>query len=79
LPLLALCGWFLHPPSLLLYAAMTLLFAVIAVWEWGSFHGGWMERMESRGWWIGKIMRRQLEWRRGRRLAREARKAAARS
>lgn len=79
LPLLALWGWFLHPPSLLLYAAMTLLFAVIAVWEWGSFHGGWMERMESRGWWIGKIMRRQLEWRRGRRLAREARKAAARS
>jgi hypothetical protein len=24
--------------------AATGLFIVIAIWEWGSFHGGWIER-----------------------------------
>ena len=33
-----------HPGSLLLHAAATLLFVVIAIWEWGSYHGGWTER-----------------------------------
>ncbi|MFC0587889.1 low temperature requirement protein A [Novosphingobium aquiterrae] len=71
LPLI-LWGWLAHPPGLLFYAAITLLFAVVAIWEWGSFHGGWMERMESRGWWIARLMRRRLEQRRERRLARAA-------
>jgi low temperature requirement protein LtrA len=33
-----------EPEPLLLHAVATVLFIVIAVWEWGSFHGGWMER-----------------------------------
>lgn len=71
---LALWGWLAHPPSLLLFAATTVLFAVIAVWEWGSFHGGWIERMEARDWRLGHFLRRQMNRRQDRRLA----KAAAR-
>jgi low temperature requirement protein LtrA len=39
-------GWAVlaHPEPLLLHAVATVLFIVIAVWEWGSFHGGWVER-----------------------------------
>jgi low temperature requirement protein LtrA len=33
-----------HPEPLLLHLTATALFIVIAVWEWGSFHGGWVER-----------------------------------
>lgn len=71
---IGLWGWLAHPPSLLLFAATTLLFAVIAVWEWVSFHGGWLERMEARGWRVGRFLRSQANRRRDRRLA----KAAAR-
>lgn len=68
---LALWGWFGHPPSLLFFMAITILFVVIAVWEWGSFHGGWLERMESRNMWLGKVIRARVEKARTRRLARE--------
>jgi low temperature requirement protein LtrA len=47
LALFALLGaWaaFLHPEPLELHLAATGIFLVIAVWEWGSFHGGWLER-----------------------------------
>lgn len=71
---IGLWGWFAHPPSLALFSATTVLFAAIAVWEWGSFHGGWMERMERRGWWLGRFLRRRQEISRARRLAREAAK-----
>ena len=70
---LALWGWLAHPPSLLLFSATTALFALIAVWEWGSFHGGWIERMEARDWRLGHFLRRQMNRRRERRLARAAR------
>ena len=33
-----------HPSPLAIHVAATALFIVIAVWEWGSFHGGWLER-----------------------------------
>jgi len=33
-----------HPEPLALHMAATGLFIVIAIWEWGSFHGGWIER-----------------------------------
>ena len=69
---LALWGWLAHPMGLAFYAAVIILFGVIAVWEWGSFHGGWIERMEQRGWWLGRMMRREMDRRRERRLAREA-------
>ena len=42
--LLGLWGWISHPSPLALHGAATVLLIVIAVWEWGSFHGGWVER-----------------------------------
>jgi low temperature requirement protein LtrA len=47
LGLFALVGgwaWIGHPEPLPLHAATTAVFVIIAVWEWGSFHGGWVER-----------------------------------
>jgi hypothetical protein len=44
---------------------------VTAVWEWVSYHGGWMERMEARGWRLAAVLRRWFERRRAARLARE--------
>lgn len=39
-------GWAIvaHPQPLTLHMAATALFIVIAIWEWGSFHGSWQER-----------------------------------
>ncbi|MBP6361950.1 MAG: low temperature requirement protein A [Novosphingobium sp.] len=71
---IGLWGWLGHPPSLVLFSATTLLFAGVAVWEWVSFHGGWLERMEARGWWLGKVVRRRLEYNQARRRAKEAAK-----
>jgi low temperature requirement protein LtrA len=68
---IALWGLLAHPSHLLLFASITLLFALIAVWEWVSFHGGWLERMEARNMWLGRIIRRRVEYVRARRLARE--------
>lgn len=34
-----------QPQPLALHLSATGLFIVIAIWEWGSFHGGWPERM----------------------------------
>ena len=69
---IALLGWALHPPGLILFTATTVLFALIALWEWGSFHGGWVEPMERRGWRLAKVIRARTERNRNRRLAREA-------
>ena len=47
LGLFALLGlWALvaRPEPLHLHMAATGLFIVVAVWEWGSFHGGWADR-----------------------------------
>ena len=59
-------GWLAHPASLAFSAATTATFAVVALWEWVSFHGGWLDRMESRGWRIAGPLRRYTEWRRPR-------------
>ena len=72
--LIALLGWLLHPPALIVFTATTLLFMLVAVWEWVSFHGGWLEPMEQRGWWLGKVIRARVDQRRAQRLAREAAK-----
>ncbi len=69
---IGLWGLLAHPPGLLLFAVITLLFAAIALWEWVSFHGGWLERMEARDMWLGKLLRGRLEKRRAARLAKEA-------
>ena len=34
-----------HPAPLALHLAATAIFLVVAIWEWGSFHGGWIERL----------------------------------
>ena len=44
-----------------------IVLLVTAVWEWTSYHGGWLEPMEARGWRLAKVLR-----------ARNERRAAAR-
>jgi low temperature requirement protein LtrA len=44
-----LWGWLAHPSPLALHGAATAVFVIIAVWEWGSFHGGWTERWARLG------------------------------
>lgn len=41
-------GWAIvaHPEPLTLHLIASGLFLVIAIWEWGSFHGGWQERWQ---------------------------------
>ena len=67
----ALWALLVHPPQLALSVAGTGVFGVVAVWEWGSFHGGWIERMERRGWRLGKALRRRADQLRAAREARE--------
>lgn len=42
--LLAVGAVILHPEPLHLAIAVVAVLLVVAVWEWGSFHGGWLER-----------------------------------
>jgi len=42
--LLGLWAALAQPEPLTIHLAATLIFFVIAIWEWGSFHGGWNER-----------------------------------
>ena len=71
---LVIAAWGLatSPPRLALAAASTASLAIIALWEWGSFHGGWIERMEERDWWIGHALRRRMDRRNARRESRGA-------
>ena len=41
-----LAGWAFaaHPQPLHLHIGATAVFVIVAVWEWGSYHGGWVER-----------------------------------
>ena len=59
--LLTVAGIALHPSHLVLSTLGTAVFAIVALWEWGSFHGGWIERMEARGWWLGGVLRRRAQ------------------
>jgi hypothetical protein len=47
----ALGAWAIvvHPQPLVLHLAATGLFIIIALWEWGSFHGGWINRLRRLG------------------------------
>ncbi len=74
LVLIAIWGFAAHPAHLALVAAVTALICVVAVWEWVSFHGGWMERMERRDMWLGRVLRRRFDRRAARREAQAARK-----
>ncbi len=55
---IAAWGWFGHPQPLTLAAAAALTYVTVAVWEWFSFHGGWIERIERRGGRIGRAWKR---------------------
>lgn len=48
---LALWAWFAPVPALLLGALAVAIMVVVAIWEWGSFHGGWQERWDR---WRGR-------------------------
>ena len=45
--LLGLWATIAHPQPLSLHIAAAFIFLVIAIWEWGSFHGGWLERWDN--------------------------------
>ncbi|WP_338467870.1 low temperature requirement protein A [Novosphingobium sp. ZN18A2] len=72
--MLAVWGLLAHPTTLAFSIAGTGVFIFIAAWEWGSFHGGWLERMEARDWRLGHWMRRFSSARVARRRERAARK-----
>jgi low temperature requirement protein LtrA len=42
--LLGMWAYLAHPEPLALHLGATGAFVVIAIWEWGSFHGGWIDR-----------------------------------
>lgn len=49
LPVLGLSGWLGQWSAALLSALLVAILAVTCVWEWVSYHGGWMERMDAAG------------------------------
>lgn len=53
--LMALGGWawFRPLPETVFAVAADTALAVVAIWEWGSYHGGWRERL-MRLWPLGK-------------------------
>ncbi len=59
--ILGVWGWF-SAPQVLGFASLGLtIFLLVAIWEWVSYHGGWIERMEARGWPIAGRIRRRTE------------------
>lgn len=42
--LLAVWGLYGHPTPLTLMIGTVIVLAIVAIWEWGSFNGGWIER-----------------------------------
>ncbi|MFM5894207.1 MAG: low temperature requirement protein A [Novosphingobium sp.] len=69
---LGLWNWWLPMTTSGLSLACTVVLLLTAYQEWISYHGGWVERWEARGWRIGTWARVRNERRRERRLAREA-------
>ena len=40
-----LWAWLMQPPALAFVSATVCVIALVAVWEWGSYHGGWKSRL----------------------------------
>lgn len=70
--LLGLWGLVFAPHSSLFALMLVVVLFVTALWEWVSYHGGWVERMEARGWRFGLWLSQRAERRRAARLARES-------
>jgi low temperature requirement protein LtrA len=66
--LVALWGWLAAPSHLALANAETLVFVIVAIWEWGSFHGGWIDKVEHWFGPLGRVLRQRTERIRNRRL-----------
>lgn len=58
---LGLLGWWRPPSSLAFSGLGCAILALTAVWEWVSYNGGWLERMEARGWRIGAALRARAQ------------------
>ncbi|MFM5916372.1 MAG: low temperature requirement protein A [Novosphingobium sp.] len=69
---LAVWNWLYPMTTAGLALGCTLILLFTAFQEWVSYHGGWVERWEARGWRIGTIVRERSERRRARRLAKES-------
>ena len=41
--------------------SQTLVFVIVAVWEWGSFHGGWIDRVERHLGPLGRALKRRSD------------------
>lgn len=65
----AVWGWLSHPAHLALANAQTAVFVIVAVWEWGSFHGGWVDKLEQAGP-LGRALSRHARSLRQRRIDR---------
>lgn len=62
-------GYFTHPSHLALANIQTAVFVIVAVWEWRSFHGGWIDSVEKYFGPLGRFLRRRAERIRDERLA----------
>lgn len=72
--LTAILGWALWsgPSSLAIAVAILAALTTVCVWEWGSFHGGWVER----GVPLPAFLRRRAERRLAEHEAKQAKEAA---
>jgi low temperature requirement protein LtrA len=66
---LGLFGWLAHPTTLLFAICSGAIFGMVALWEWVSFHGGWIAPIERRGWPLARVLRSYGEQLRIRRYA----------
>jgi len=59
--LLALWASLMEPPALTFGWLAVAILAMVTLWEWISFHGGWVERFEGRFGALGRHLRRVSE------------------
>ncbi len=69
LTLLGLAGWISPIPAASFAGLGVAVLLVTCVWEWVSYHGGWLEPMEARGWRLAIRLRQRAERRLAARLA----------
>ncbi len=59
--LLGFLSWFTAITTLSFASLGVVIFLLVAVWEWVSYNGGWIERMEVRGWPLAARIRRRTD------------------